>query len=112
MGLNINSGRLHALVKVIQNDLELDAEIASYLQTANEVPAEDKFDQMRDKVEATYNPISRQPIAMERLGEELNREPAALGGSTTVFQAQAEVRTQTQPAQSGGMFSRLGFGGS
>ena len=49
MGLNINSGRLHALVKVIQNDLELDAEIASYLQTANEVPAEDKFDQMRDK---------------------------------------------------------------
>ena len=60
----------------------------------------------------TYNPISRQPIAMERLGEELNREPAALGGSTTVFQAQAEVRTQTQPAQSGGMFSRLGFGGS
>ena len=38
--------------------------------------------------------------------KEPNREPTA-HGSTTVFQAQAEVRTQTQPAQSGGCLADL-----
>ena len=66
MGLNINSGRLHALVKVIQNDLELDAEIASYLQTANEVPAEDKFDQMLTSI-GSNSAITKQREAQANL---------------------------------------------